>query len=68
VVTDDVGALGDTLDELIELRSTIERRDPGACRARAERWFNHTRMAEEYVRMYQHYLASGNLPEGRVTT
>jgi glycosyltransferase involved in cell wall biosynthesis len=68
VVTDDVGALGDTLDELIELRSTIERRDPGACRARAERWFNHTHMAEEYVRMYQHYLASGNLPEGRVTT
>jgi len=68
VVTDDVGALGDTLDELIELRSTIERRDPGACRARAERWFSHTRMAEEYVRMYQHYLASGNLPEGRVTT
>ncbi|MEA2712173.1 MAG: hypothetical protein QOK27_134 [Gemmatimonadales bacterium] len=68
VVTDDVGALGDTLDELIELRSTIERRDPGACRARAERWFSHTRMAEEYVRMYQHYLASGNLPEGHVTT
>ena len=68
VVTDDVGALGDTLDELVELRSTIGRRDPGACRARAERWFDHTRMAGEYVRMYQHYLASGNLPEGRVTT
>ena len=63
-----VGALGDTLDELIALRSTIEQRDPGACRARAERWFSHTRMAEGYVRMYQHYLASGNLPEGRVTT
>ena len=68
VVTDEVGALGDTLEELIELRSTIERRDPGACRARAERWFSHTRMAEEYMRMYQHHLASGNLPEGRVTT
>lgn len=68
VVTDDVGALGDTLEELIALRSTIERRDPNACRARAERWFGHTRMAEEYVRMYQHYLASGHLPEGRVTT
>jgi glycosyltransferase involved in cell wall biosynthesis len=68
VVTDDVGALGDTLEELIELRSTIERRDPGECRARAERWFSHTRMAEEYVRMYQHYLASGNLPEGRMAT
>jgi glycosyltransferase involved in cell wall biosynthesis len=68
VVTDDVGALGDTLEELIELRSTIERRDPGACRARAERWFNHTSMAEEYVRMYRHCSASGNLPEGRMTT
>jgi glycosyltransferase involved in cell wall biosynthesis len=68
VVTDEVGALGDTFEELIELRSTIERRDPGACRARAERWFSHTGMAEEYVRMYRHYSASGNLPEGRMTT
>jgi glycosyltransferase involved in cell wall biosynthesis len=68
VVSDDVGALGDTLEELIELRSTIEQRDPGACRARAERWFSHTRMAQEYVRMYQYYLASGQLPEGHVTT
>jgi glycosyltransferase involved in cell wall biosynthesis len=68
VVTDDVGALGDTLEELIALRSTIERRDPSACRARAERWFSHTGMAEEYVRMYRHYLASGNLAEGRMTT
>jgi glycosyltransferase involved in cell wall biosynthesis len=68
VVTDEVGALGDTLEELIGLRSTIERRDPGACRARAERWFSHTGMAEEYVRMYRHYSASGNLPEGRMTT
>jgi glycosyltransferase involved in cell wall biosynthesis len=64
VVSGDVGALGDTLEELIELRSTIEWRDPGTCRARAERWFSHTRMAEEYVRMYQHYLTSGRLPDG----
>jgi glycosyltransferase involved in cell wall biosynthesis len=67
VVSDEVGALGDTLEELIELRSTIERRDPGACRARAEHWFSHTRMAEEYVRIYQHYLANGRLPEGHRT-
>jgi hypothetical protein len=25
-------------------------------------------MAEEYVRMYQHYLASGTLPEGHSTS
>jgi glycosyltransferase involved in cell wall biosynthesis len=68
IVSDDVGALGDTLEELIALRSTIDRRDPYGCRGRAERWFSHTRMAEEYVRMYQHYLASGRLPDGHPTT
>jgi glycosyltransferase involved in cell wall biosynthesis len=66
IISRDVGALGDTLEELIDLRSTIEQRDPGACRARAEHWFSHTRMAEEYLRMYQHYLASGRLSEGRL--
>jgi glycosyltransferase involved in cell wall biosynthesis len=66
VISKDVGALGDTVEELIDLRSTIEQRDPGACRARAERWFSHTRMAEEYLRMYQHYLANGRLPVGRL--
>jgi glycosyltransferase involved in cell wall biosynthesis len=64
IVSDEVGALGDTLEELIVLRSAIDRLDPYACRGRAERWFSHTRMAEEYVRMYQYYLASGRLPDG----
>jgi glycosyltransferase involved in cell wall biosynthesis len=67
IVSDEVGALGNTLEELIALRSTIDRRDPYACRGRAERWFSHMRMAEEYVRMYQYYLASGTLPEGHLT-
>jgi glycosyltransferase involved in cell wall biosynthesis len=66
VVSDDVGALGDTLGELISLRSTIDRCDPHDCRSRAERWFTNTRMAGEYVRMYQHYLSSGQLPDGRL--
>jgi glycosyltransferase involved in cell wall biosynthesis len=65
IVTNDVGALGDTLDELVELRGSIEHRDPRACRARAMQWFSHTRMAEEYVRMYQEYLASNILPVGK---
>jgi glycosyltransferase involved in cell wall biosynthesis len=68
VVTDDVGALGDTLEQLIELRGSIETRDPAACRARAEQWFSHTRMAQEYLRMYQRYLATNTLPTGEQTT
>jgi len=66
VVSHEVGALGDTLDELVALRSSIERCDPQACRGRAERWFSHTIMAQEYVRMYRHYLTASELPEGRV--
>jgi glycosyltransferase involved in cell wall biosynthesis len=66
VISNEVGALGDTLDELVALRSSIEHRDPYACRRRAERWFSHTVMAEEYLRMYRHYLAANTLPEGRV--
>jgi glycosyltransferase involved in cell wall biosynthesis len=67
IVGQGVGALGNTLEELLELRSGIERCDPAACRAHAERWFTHRVMAEEYLRMYRHYLAGGLLPGGRRT-
>jgi glycosyltransferase involved in cell wall biosynthesis len=68
IVTNDVGALGDTLEDLVQLRGSIERRDPMACRLRAIQWFSHTKMAQEYVRMYQHYLATNLLPAGNKTT
>ena len=68
IVSEEVGRLGDTLEELIAGRGAIDQLDPHACRRRAERWFTHTRMAEEYVRMYRHYLASGTLPEGHSTS
>ena len=68
IVSSDVGALGETLDDLVQLRAQLERSDPKACRTRAERWFSHTRMAQEYIRMYQHYLAKGQLPPGARTT
>lgn len=68
LVSPEVGCLGDTVEELVRLADGIERIDPAVCRARAERWFSHTRMAEEYVRMYQHYLATSSLPAGRLTT
>jgi glycosyltransferase involved in cell wall biosynthesis len=68
IVSEEVGRLADTLEELIAGRDAIDQLDPHACRRRAERWFTHTRMAEEYVRMYRHYLASGTLPEGHSTS
>lgn len=66
IISPDVGALGDTLEDLIHLRGTIESRDPDACRARAERYFSHLAMAEEYVRFYHAYLSNRALPAGRV--
>ena len=67
IVTPEVGALCDTLDEMVEASLTIDRRDPARCRAHAERYFTHLVMAEEYVRVYRHLLAHGALPPGRPT-
>jgi glycosyltransferase involved in cell wall biosynthesis len=64
LITPEVGALCDTLDEMIAAAETIHTRDPGACRAHAERHFTHLVMAREYVRLYQCLLASGTLPPG----
>jgi glycosyltransferase involved in cell wall biosynthesis len=65
IVSPEVGALGDSLQELVELRPSLARCDPHACRGRAERWFTHRRMAEEYARMYRQYLTDQTLPAGR---
>jgi glycosyltransferase involved in cell wall biosynthesis len=65
IVTPDVGALGDTLDELVTLRPALARVDAAACRARVERYFSHQVMAAEYLRMFRGYLGTGELPEGR---
>jgi glycosyltransferase involved in cell wall biosynthesis len=65
IVESSVGALGDTLDELVGLRPSLDRVDPAACRAWVERHFTHHAMAEEYVRMFRAYIATGALPAGR---
>jgi glycosyltransferase involved in cell wall biosynthesis len=67
VIAPDVGALCESLDEMISAAQTIESRSPEACRAHAERYFTHRVMAEEYVRMYQQVLTTGRLPPGRPT-
>jgi glycosyltransferase involved in cell wall biosynthesis len=66
IVSPDVGALGDTLDELVERRAALEGMDPEACRGRVMRHFTHHRMAEGYVRMFEGYLGTGKLVEGRL--
>jgi glycosyltransferase involved in cell wall biosynthesis len=66
IVSPGVGALGDSLDELVALRPWCARCDPAACRDRVERCFTHRTMAAEYLRMYQALLSTGRLPEGRV--
>ena len=67
IVSPEVGALGDSVDELVELRPALDRVDPEACRARVERYFTHHVMAAEYVRMFREFLATGVLPAGRTT-
>ncbi len=67
VLTGEVGALCDTLDEMIDASRTIASRKPEACRAHAERYFTQRVMAEEYVRVYRHLCETGELPPGKAT-
>jgi glycosyltransferase involved in cell wall biosynthesis len=66
IVSPEVGALGDTLEDLVRLREGVVQCDPMACRQRAEQWFSHIKMAQEYVRMYTHFLSTNSLPAGRL--
>jgi glycosyltransferase involved in cell wall biosynthesis len=67
VLGPEVAEFGDTVEELVARLPAMAAKDPAACRARAERYFSHLRMAEEYLRFYGAYLAKGTLPAG-VTT
>jgi hypothetical protein len=66
-VTPEVGALCDSLDEMVAAREALDTRDPRACRAHAERSFSHLVMADAYVRMYRARLETGTLPPGRAS-
>jgi glycosyltransferase involved in cell wall biosynthesis len=67
VLSPTTAEFGDTVEELVARLPDMARKDPAACRARAGRYFSHVVMAEEYVRFYRHYLATGVLPEGQRT-
>ena len=62
VLSPAVAEFGDNPDELVARLPAMATKEPAACRARAERYFSHRRMAEEYVRLYREYLATGILP------
>ncbi|OLD01659.1 MAG: hypothetical protein AUI99_06975 [Gemmatimonadetes bacterium 13_1_40CM_3_69_22] len=64
LITPEVGALCDTLEEMMAAAQVIHTRSPEACRALAERRFTHLVMAEEYVRMYHSLRDTGKLPPG----
>ena len=66
IVSRDVGRLGDSVEELVALTPEIERLSPEACRSRAERHFSHLAMAAGYVRVFREFLATGELPDGRL--
>jgi glycosyltransferase involved in cell wall biosynthesis len=66
IVSPEVGALGDTVEELVERRPALDAIAPEACRARVERHFTHHVMAGGYLRMFRHYLATGVLPPGEL--
>lgn len=65
ILSADVAELGDSVEELVASIPAMAGKKPSDCRARAERWFSHTAMAAEYVRFYQHFLSTGQLPSGR---
>jgi len=67
VITPDVGALGDTIDELVEASRTIASRKPEACRAHAERYFTQRTMTETYLDVYRQFCATGKVPAGKPT-
>ncbi len=67
LITPEVGAMCDTVDDMIAAAESIHNRSPAACRAHAERHFTHLVMAERYTRAYQHVLETGALPPGNST-
>lgn len=68
ILTPAVGALADSLDEIIAAAEGIGSREPAACRAHAERHFTHRAMAEAYLRMYEGLRKDGKLPDGYTTS
>lgn len=66
IVSPDTGALGESLEDLVELRARIAAIDPERCRDRVAEHFSHLTMAEGYERVYAAAMAGQPMPAGRV--
>jgi glycosyltransferase involved in cell wall biosynthesis len=64
VLSPAVAEFGDDPEELVARLPAMATKEPAACRARAERYFSHHRMADEYLRVYREFLTTGTLPAG----
>ncbi len=53
IITPGSGAMGDTIDELVALRSGLDQLDRAAVRQHVLDHFTHGRMAEDYLRLYR---------------
>jgi glycosyltransferase involved in cell wall biosynthesis len=58
IVTPDSGALGDSIEELVQLRPGLDSLDPEQIRDRVLRHFTHLVMAEAYVTIYRDAIAN----------
>lgn len=67
VLSPEVAALCDTLEEILDAQRDIGSRPPDACRAHAEAHFTHRAMAERYLVAYRHVIANGTPPAGVAT-
>jgi len=62
----DTGALGESMEDLIELRARIAAIDPERCLHRVTEHFSHRTMAEGYQRVYAAVIAGSPMPAGKV--
>jgi glycosyltransferase involved in cell wall biosynthesis len=59
IITQASGAMGDTLEELVALRPSLDDLDPEAIRANVLERFTHRRMAEDYLAIYAEEIGRG---------
>lgn len=63
LITPEVGFRCDSVEEMCHAVERIDEIDPAACRERVERNFNHRRLAEDYLKLYQRLIDHGTLLE-----
>lgn len=60
LITPESGAMGDSLDDLVQLRPTLDRLDPEAVRQNVLSRFTHRHMAERYLAIYRREMSSAS--------